>query len=191
MRDIHRPKLPDSDSHFRAIYVDAYPDVLRFISRRVSPSQAEDVAAEVFLVVWRRLLEVPSDHSSARAWVFGVARQTILTTHRGNKRREALGVRLANPALFSSLDDPSDPGVLDRRVDLTRAWPMLADVDQETLALAYWDDLTSSQAAQVLNISPVAFRLRLTRARRHLRRHLEIVERVAPSLPPVSEWSRS
>ncbi|HEY5178833.1 MAG TPA: sigma factor-like helix-turn-helix DNA-binding protein, partial [Dermatophilaceae bacterium] len=49
----------------------------------------------------------------------------------------------------------------------------LTAVHQEALSLAVWDELTGPQAAMVLGISPVAFRLRLTRARRALRHHVE------------------
>lgn len=44
---------------------------------------------------------------------------------------------------------------------------------QEAIALAVLDGLTGPEAALVLGISPTAFRLRLSRARKSLRRHLE------------------
>lgn len=59
------------------------------------------------------------------------------------------------------------------RVDLTRAWRLLSAVHQEALALAVFEGLRAPQAAAVLGISPVAFRLRLSRARRVLRLHLD------------------
>jgi hypothetical protein len=68
---------------------------LRFVERRVHPSQAEDIAAEVFLVLWRRLDDVPADREDARAWVFGVARRILMARMRGEQRRQALAVRIA------------------------------------------------------------------------------------------------
>ncbi|MEU3452411.1 hypothetical protein ABZ671_02215 [Micromonospora sp. NPDC006766] len=41
---------PDRELRFRALYAEAYLDVLRFAQRRVHPSQAEDVVADAFLV---------------------------------------------------------------------------------------------------------------------------------------------
>ncbi len=58
-------------------------------------------------------------------------------------------------------------------VDLSRAWRRLSPVHQEALALSTYEELTAGQAAAVLDISPVAFRLRLSRARRALRLHLD------------------
>ena len=189
MEDLHGA-APSAEARFRATYADAYPDVLRFVTRRVHPSQAEDVVAEVFLVVWRRLGDLPPASSDARAWIFGIARRVILNTTRGDRRRAAMEIRLADPTMLSPLVG-TDPEVLARRVDLGRAWPRLAAADQEALALAYWEQVSSPEAAAILGISPVAFRLRLTRARRHLRRILDVLEPAA-SLPfPISEGSSS
>lgn len=54
------------------------------------------------------------------------------------------------------------------RADLATAWNRLSSRHQEVIALQVWDGLTSTQAAQVLDISPVAYRIRLSRARRSL-----------------------
>ena len=187
MEEHDRP--PADEDRFRRVYRETYPDVLRFVSRRVHASHAEDVVADAYLVVWRRLPDLPHDPGEARAWIFGVARNTLLTNQRGDRRRLALAVRLADT---HDLAPPAlDPDVVARRLDLAAAWPRLGTVDQEALALAYWDGLTSTEAATVLDISPVAFRLRLTRARRHLRRHLDLVERTSPTCSPLPEGTPS
>jgi DNA-directed RNA polymerase specialized sigma24 family protein len=48
----------------------------------------------------------------------------------------------------------------------------LSELDQEALLLSAWDGLNSKEAAQVLGCTPVAFRLRLHRARRRFERVL-------------------
>src|SRR2546430_11216268 len=45
------------------------------------------------------------------------------------------------------------------RSDLGRAWRLLSEVHQEALGLAVFEDLNAPQAAAVLAISPVAFRI--------------------------------
>ncbi|MEU4693526.1 sigma-70 family RNA polymerase sigma factor [Actinoplanes sp. NPDC023714] len=158
--------MRERESRFRALYADAYEDVLRFAQRRVDHSHAEDAVADAFLVAWRRFDEAPDRDGDLRAWLFGVARNCLLNARRGRDRRSALAVRLADPAVV--FDDGSD-----LRVDLAAAWKRLSDTEQEALALAVFEDLTSAQAARVLGISATAYRLRLLRARRSLRRHLE------------------
>jgi len=162
----------DRERRFRRLYDAVYVDLLRFVSRRVHPSQAEDVVGDVMLVAWRRLDDMPADLSGARAWLFGVARKTLQNTRRREDRQDAVAVRLAAA--------PADPGegettadVVACRADISAAWPRLSATDQEAIALSVLDGLTAPEAAAVLGISPTAFRLRLSRARRTLRRHLD------------------
>lgn len=167
----HPARSPDEESAFTDLYESLYPDLVRFVQRRAHPEHAEDVASEVFLVMWRRFADLPRETDDARAWAFGIARNILLNTRRGELRRQALGVRLADiPA--SDRDSP-DVDAIASRVDMSTAWHRLSEVHQEALALAVFEDLNAPHAAVVLGISPVAFRLRLSRARRALRLHLD------------------
>ena len=166
-----RTLKPDRVARFRALYADAYADVLRFAQRRVHPSHAEDVASDAFLVAWRRLDEAPKRHDDLRAWLFGIARNCLLNARRGQGRQDALAVRVAEA---SQPPGAADADFLALRVDLAAAWRQLSDAEQEVLSLTVFEDLTSPQAARVLGISAASFRLRLMRARRALRHALEL-----------------
>ena len=169
------------EARFAALYDEAYADLLRFASRRVDPHAAEDVAAESFLVAWRRFDDLPDQPDAARAWLFGIARGVLLNTRRGAQRQQALSIRLSEEA--TGHVGPADD-LAAHRVDVARAFRRLTEGHQEALALTVLDELSSPQAAVVLGISPVAFRLRLSRARRALRLHLE---HQPPSLLPLPE----
>jgi RNA polymerase sigma-70 factor (ECF subfamily) len=172
MATIPSPSL-EREKRFREIYDAAYVDVLRFVRRRVHPTHAEDVVGDVMLVAWRRLDDVPVDASAARAWLFGVARKTLQNTRRREDRRDAVAVRLADVG-WGAEHTGDDPDLVAARLDVAAAWPRLSAAEQEAIALAVLDGLSSPEAAAVLGISPVAFRLRLSRARRSLRRHLDL-----------------
>lgn len=161
------------EERFRSLYADAYEDVLRFVQRRVDPSHAEDVAAEAFLVAWRRLEEAPARPDDLRAWLFGVARHCLLNARRGQRRGEALAVRIAAAVPTESDTERLDQDLVALRIDLMVAWQQLAAGDQEVLALTVFEGLNSRLAGRVMGITPVAYRVRLVRARRDLRRHLE------------------
>jgi RNA polymerase sigma-70 factor (ECF subfamily) len=165
----HRPR----EERFRSLYADAYEDVLRFAQRRVHPSHAEDVVADAFLVAWRRIEEAPALPGDLRAWLFGIARRCILNTRRGQGRGEALAVRLAEAMLAEGATECFDPELVAVRIDLAAAWRELNASEQEILALAVFENLTSAQAGHVLGITSMAYRLRLKRARRALRRRLD------------------
>ncbi len=171
---------PPDAQRFTALFDDAYADLLRFVRRRHGEDGAEDVVADAFLTAWRRFDDLPAAPDDARAWLFGIARGTMANSRRGAARRAALGVRLAEvgPTAAESHD-----GLSALSIDLVRAWEVLSARDQEVLALAVLDGLTSAAAAHVLGTTPVAFRLRLSRARRRLRRLLE--EASPPTSPPT------
>ena len=183
----HLSQAPDREHTFRQLYGVVYPDLIRFVQRRAHPDHAEDVVADAFLVVWRRLDELPGRHGAARAWIFGITRNLLLNTHRGENRRVALGVRLADAAALAYMDEDADS--IANRVDLGRAWRVLSEVHQEALGLVVFEDLNAPQAAAVLGISPVAFRLRLSRARRALRLLLEHLPQ--PARTPAASLERT
>lgn len=162
----------DREQRFRELYDAAYADLLGFVRRRVHPTHAEDVVGEVMLVAWRRLDDVPADLSAARAWLFGVARKTLQNTRRREDRHDAVAVRLAE-AQHGRAVAGQHPDLVAHRVDIAAAWPLLPALHQEAIALSVLDGLTAPEAAAVLGISPTAFRLRLSRARRSLRRHVD------------------
>ena len=181
--DVPRPEPGrEREERFRTLFLAAHPDALRFAARRTHPSHAEDVVADAFTVAWRRLDEAPRRPDEARAWLFGIVRNCLLNSVRGQGRRDALAVRVAERG---EADTACESDAVAQRLDLAAAWRRLAEVDQEVLSLTVFDDLTSAQAARVLGTTPTAYRLRLMRARRALRRELE----ADPSPRPILETS--
>lgn len=114
---------------------------------------------------------MPAGRGDQRAWLFTTARNLMLRGNRDESRRRALAVRIAQGP---SANPPGADAEASARVDLGRAWQLLSGRHQEALALTVWEGLTTLEAAAVLGISPVAYRLRLSRARTVLRAHLGI-----------------
>ncbi len=174
-------KTDGREERFVALYEATYADLVRFAQRRVPEVQAEDTVAEAFLAAWRRLDDAPAQLPQARAWLFGIVRNTILNSHRGARRQRAVAVRLA--AVPTTTWRPDDAELVARQIDLARAWDRLSAVHQEALALAVIDDLPGREAAAVLGITSVAYRLRLSRARNALRGQLDH----RPTTPQIAE----
>jgi RNA polymerase sigma-70 factor (ECF subfamily) len=170
------------EERFRALYAEHHLAVLRFVSRRTHPDHAEDVVADAFLVAWRRLDDAPHRRDDVRAWLFGVARHCLLNAGRSQERRQALAVRLATVATSDTAPD-ADSDAVAQRLDVAAAWRRLTEAEQEVLALTVLEDLTSPQAGAVLGIPAAAYRLRLMRARRSLRRHLDAGAEPAAAVP--------
>ncbi|GII80221.1 DNA-directed RNA polymerase sigma-70 factor [Sphaerisporangium rufum] len=182
---------PGRERRFTDLFTATYPAVLRFAERRVQPSHAEDIVSEVFMVAWRRLDDVPAGPDDARAWLFGIARLTLLASIRGERKRQALAVRISEDPTAGGPDGALEPDLVARRVDLARAWSRLPAVHQEALALTVWDGLDAPRAAQVLGISPVAYRLRLSRARKALRAHARALPEAPAARPATATPRRS
>ena len=83
-----------ADQRFETLFRSHHQAVLSYCRRRMAASDAEDVAADVFAVAWRRLDDVP-EGEAAKGWLLAVAYKTIGNHRRGTSRRSVLGGKLA------------------------------------------------------------------------------------------------
>jgi RNA polymerase sigma-70 factor (ECF subfamily) len=74
--------------------------------------------------------------------------------------------------------DAPDPVELISDAGLRAALLELAPLDREAVVLTVWFDLASADAARALGITPAAYRMRMTRARRRLRAALSTASTV-------------
>lgn len=158
--------MANSEERFTVLYEQHYDAVERYVRRRLDDAAVRDVVAEVFLVAWRRLPEVPAD---ALPWLYGTARKVLANEVRGAGRRAALTARAADHGEFWA-DDHAD--AVAGRVSLTAALAGLSEPDAEALRLVGWEGLTLLQAAKAAGCSLPAFAMRLHRARARLRQAL-------------------
>lgn len=160
--------LAGSVDHFNWLYETYFSRVYRFALKRLrDPGEAEDVAQEVFLCVFRSL---PSYRGESRllVWIFGIARNTV------NRR-----FRKARPYL-ESIDEPSarelpaEAAPIDRLVDARRALERCATVIEEDLTplqrrifhLKHLRRQSIRNIAQALGKSEDAIKANLYRMRR-------------------------
>lgn len=137
----------------------------RFLARRTDPATADDVLAEVLLVCWRRLDDVPEQ---ALPWAYGVARNCLANAERGERRQRRVAAKVAAvdpPAQVVAAPADSDPV-------LTSALGRLRPEDAELLRLWAWEQLTPAEIAATLGVTPNAASIRLHRAREKLREEL-------------------
>jgi RNA polymerase sigma-70 factor (ECF subfamily) len=159
----------EDEERFRTLFDSHVRELLGYALRRSgSPEDAADVVGETMLVAWRRLSDVPTD-STARLWLYGVARRVLANHRRGVLRRENLGDRLRHE-LAHVVPDPAD-GVESGAV-LRAAIARLGENDRELIMLTTWEGLDPSEAAVVLGVPARTVRTRLHRARGRLRKLL-------------------
>jgi RNA polymerase sigma-70 factor (ECF subfamily) len=118
---------------FERLYADSVTALLGFCLRRCdSREDAADLVAEVFLVAWRRIEQVPRG-DEARLWLFGVAHRLLANQQRALRRERNLGARLAQYLNEVSAPDPAV--LLDRHEDGQRVRSALATLAPQDSAL--------------------------------------------------------
>lgn len=145
-----------------ALYDRHAPAVYSYLARRAGPGIADDMVSEVFVAAVQARRRVrPHASGSALPWLYGIARNVIGAHVRATKR------------LPSTTNEPGDEwDAVDARIDASRvagdlrlALDGLSDIERELLLLVAWEQLTVTEAAAVLDITPTAARSRLHRAR--------------------------
>src|SRR5262249_4621743 len=147
---------------FEELFSTHYWAVRAYVLRRVPAASAEDVLAETFLIAWRRLDTLGDD---PLPWLFGVARRVMANQQRAERRRGALAARLVE-LVGGQTDHWEPPAAMSE--ELAVAMVRLSPQEREALLLVAWEGLDSGRAARAAGCSPVAFRARLHRARRHV-----------------------
>lgn len=154
----------DPAERFTALYESSYGAIHAYAARRLGELVADEIAAETFLVAWRRLDVVPTE---PLPWLYGVARNVVARHQTASGRRRSTEAALAQERA-DPLPDPHEAG----DPSLWDAWQRLRPDDREVLSLIAWEELTVADAARVLGCPAPVFSVRLHRARRRLERLL-------------------
>ena len=171
-----------TEAEFSAVFERHYRDVERYLHRRAPDVSVHDLAAEVFLVAWRRWERMPPDKTLP--WLYAVAGNVLANEIRGRQRHRRLTDRVA--ALSPPLVEADHAEEISERAAVAAAFDRLGEPDREVLRLVVWERLKMADAARVLGCSTPAFAMRLARARRRLRAALE----PSPS-PPMATHIRA
>ena len=160
------------DGRFDSLYRAHHAEVLAYFVRRIPPADAEDAAAEVFAVAWRRLDQIPEGDRAIR-WLFGVA-HNVLTNHRRSWRR-ALQLNRRLSGLGQPEPETPESQIVRSAEDrlLLDALGQLRWSDQEILRLATWEKLSHEAIGELLGLAEAAVSQRISRARKRLIKVLE------------------
>lgn len=132
-------------------------------------ASAEDLAQDTFLRAWRNRASYDANKASVSTWLFTIARNLALNKidHDGRRKTDSTDIdSLVETDGAALLQDSHEQGL--RKKMVHSALAKLDVGDRSVIALAYLRELTSIEAAQILECSPAAFRTRLTRARQRL-----------------------
>jgi RNA polymerase sigma-70 factor (ECF subfamily) len=160
-------------------------DVHAYLNRRTTEGVADDLLGDVWVAAYAGRSGFDPALGTARAWLFGVARHVLHGYYRKHRLRTAV-------ARAVGIDRPVDEtAAVDARLDAAALGPALRTalaelpvVERELLLLVAWENLTPSEAAQVLGVPAGTARSRLHRARQRMD------ERIAASSQAQDEETR-
>ncbi len=173
---------------FHRLYDRHYDALLGYFLRRSDRASAQDLTAEVFLVAWRRIDEVPRGDETL-LWLYGVAANVVAHHRRSAARAARLETRLRSLGGSNDPDEP-EPQVVRRSEyeEVLAAAARLRARDREILRLAAWEELPHDQIARLLGVSVAAVDQRLHRAKKRLAREYRRHEHAR--LPRTEEGDR-
>jgi len=145
------------------------------IRRFDNPEDVADFVATVFLEVLGSAGGFDACRGQAVAWLYGVGSNVATAMYRQRSRAVQAEQRISGRALL----DPDDYARVEERIDaaarLRQTYLAMRDLpeqDRRLLELVAVDGLSTREAAHALMLTPVAARVRLSRARSRLRRAL-------------------
>jgi RNA polymerase sigma-70 factor (ECF subfamily) len=128
-----------------------YGLVLRVVR---DPAQAEEVAQEVFVDVWRSAARFDPGRGSGIAWILALAHRRAVDRVRSSQASQQREHRVAVASGQVPHDDVSEQvvGRLEQQA-VRRCLGALTDVQREAIDLAYYRGYTYRQVASVLSVA--------------------------------------
>jgi RNA polymerase sigma factor (sigma-70 family) len=165
-------RLSLADGERFATLFDRYFTALHgYAARRLGGPGGDDVAAETFLIAFRRRDSFDPKRGSVRAGLYGIATNLIREHRRGEERGYRAHARVAAEPAYSEDLDRADARVsaAAARDRLVAALADLSPPDRDVLLLVVWGELAHDEVASALGIPVGTVGSRLHRARKRLR----------------------
>ncbi|GAA3583028.1 RNA polymerase sigma factor [Nonomuraea rosea] len=161
---------------FTAVFDAHYAEIRRYLGRRVGLDVAEDLAAETFLIAFRRRELFDASSGEVRPWLYGIATNLIRRHRRAELRHYRALARTGPPPD----DDGHDQRVVDRLtagVTVGRLAGLLAGLstgERDVVLLVAYGGLSYAEVAGALNVAEGTVASRLSRARTKMREALGV-----------------
>lgn len=155
-----------TEQEFNEIFRAHLAEISRFIARRTTFEDVEDLAADLFALAWQKRSSIPS--GLELPWLYKSARYLISNHNRKTLGRNNILARFLEPE-----SAPSAESIAIADIELAQAWSKLGKKDQEILSLWAFDGLEPKQLSIVLEKSENACAISLSRAKAKLTQLLD------------------
>jgi len=140
--------------------------VYRFILSRLNdPHEAADILHDVFMDIWRVAASFEG-RSQVRTWIFGIAYRKVIDAHRKRGRVEVTD----EVPETGEMADSAEAGfaATQEAEHLRYCLGRLSDDHRSAISLAFYEDMTCAQIAEVAGVPEGTVKSRLFHARKLL-----------------------
>jgi RNA polymerase sigma factor (sigma-70 family) len=156
-----------ADLGFESLYRSSRDDVYAYVAGLLRDrAAAEEVTAAAFERAFRKRRRFDPARGSARAWLFGIARNAALDELRRRRRQAELTTEPAEP-VAPAIDGLADRSA--RNATVVAALETLEPRERELVAMKFFAGLSNAEIAAVLGISESNAGTRLYRVIEKLR----------------------
>ena len=157
-----------------AFLVDAHQRPLSAYARRMlgEASGADDIVQEVFLRLWTRAERFNSNTARLTTWLHNIAHNLCIDSFRKQSR---ISYTDDESEFESAVDSPEvDQQAVQSGERVRVALGVLPERQRSALLLCHYQGLSNRDAASILDVSVDALESLLARARRRLKKELEL-----------------
>ena len=152
------------------LYTQYYGKVMGYILARIrNRADAEDITADVFEKVQRKLADFDPSKASVSTWIFTITRNTVIDHYRRNRPAEELDENLSD-------DRELDENLLNTETlsELAGALRALPEEMRDLIVLRYYDGKPLTEVAEIMGLSYGAVKLRHQNALAKLRNAMRL-----------------
>jgi RNA polymerase sigma-70 factor (ECF subfamily) len=170
---IIRAVLEGDTESFRLLVQRYQKPVIRMIANLINDRHiCEDIAQEVFLAAYKKLLSFDPARSSFSTWLFTIARNKSINAM---KKKRVLSV--SNPPENPDFSEPADSLIRDELfIKLDQALISLSPGHRRAIVLAEFENLPYEQIAQIEGVRIGTIKSRISRAKNRLKSALKGVD---------------
>ena len=154
------------------IYNEYHDKVFSYIKTKVnSREDAEDLCADVFLKVQKKLTDYDADKAGVSTWIYTIARNAVIDFYRGSHATEELPDELSEDI---ASDDETDGELLRRETlfELAEALDKLSPDERAIIVFRYYDGLSLTDIQKKTGMSYGQVKLRHNSALKEMRKFL-------------------
>ena len=158
--------IPDLEK----IYNEYHGKVMGYIRARISRwAEAEDLCADVFEKVQRKLADFDSAKASVSTWIFTITRNTVIDHFRRSRPSEELDENISDNMELD--EDLLNNETLSELAGALRALP---EELRDIIVLRYYDGKPLTEIAEMMDLSYGAVKLRHQSALAKLRKFMQM-----------------